>query len=207
MEVFLAVRAELMEHCAGFEGVFAQFKRMEELDEEEDVSGGTMFREVLKTVRQAFGLAGKLGRLAIARNEALAEHGMGLGEYTYVYAQAYFAWLDMEAVCDDGGHVDVDDTSPRVRRALRQMLRHQYEDLDASFHPQREVLMAELTDELSRLGDYRQCYPWEGCLPPRIADALAPYRGRLEAAFCPETAPFALSVHREGKGGLSIQSD
>nr|MBC8424530.1 hypothetical protein [bacterium] len=147
MEVFLAVRTELMEHCAGFEGVFEQFRRMDELEEEE-ASGGTMFREVLKTVGKAFGLAGKLGRLAGARNESLAEHGMGLGEYSYIYAVSYYAWLEVKVEDMDGGNVEVDDSSPRVRRALRDMLRHQHEDLEASAHRDREALLAELSDEL-----------------------------------------------------------
>lgn len=207
MEVFLAVRTELMDHCAGFEGAFEQFRRMEALDEEEDVSGGTMFREVLKTVGKAFGMAGKLGRLAGARNERLAEHGMGLGEYSYIYAVSYYAWLEVKVEDMDGGNVDVDDSSPRVRRALRDMLRHQHEDLKTSFHPDRESWLAELSTELERLDDDRSLYPWEGNVPERLADTLAPYRGRLETVFCADTAPFALSIHREGQGGLSIHAD
>ncbi len=208
LEVFLDVRTDLMAHCEGFEKIFGQFRRMEELDEQ-GVSGGTKIREVIKTVGQAFGMAGKLGRLAVARNEALAGHGMGLGEYTYIYALAYYAWLDVELIDLNDEHVEIDaeDQSPRVRRALREMLRHQLEDLEASLHPDRESLMGELKAELLRLGDDRDLYPWDGTFPARIAASLAPYRGRLEAAFCRDTAMFELSVHRQGKGGLSIRAD
>ncbi len=206
MEVFLAVRSELMEHCAGFEGAFEQFRRMEDLDDEE-TSGGTKFREVLKTIGQGFGMAGKLGRLAGDRNVSLAEHGMGLGEYSYIYAVAYYAWLEVKVEDLGDTDVEVDDATPRVRRALREMLRHQHADLTASAHLDREALLGELSAELERLGDDRSLYPWEGNVPAHIADALAPYRGRLEAAFCPATTPFALSIHQEGKGGLSIRSD
>ena len=210
LETFIAVRTDLMEHCEGFEETFDQFRRMERL-EDEGASGGEKFREILKTVGKAFGIAGKLGRLAVARNEVLSERGMGLGEYTYIYALAYFAWLGVDSEFEDFEDADVDvdmeDASPRVRRALRGMLRHQLEDVEASFHPDRDALAAELADELERLDDDRDRYPWQGAVPARLADALAPYRGRLEAAFCPETAQFELAVHREGEGGLSIHSD
>ncbi|MBU0743252.1 hypothetical protein KKG45_13765 [bacterium] len=206
LEIFIAVRADLMEHCEGFDETFAQFRRMEELDEQE-TSGGKKFREVVKTVGKAFGLAGKLGKLAVARNEVLAAHGMGLGEYSYIYALTYYAWLDVKVADPDGCNVEMDDSSPRVRQALRGMLRHQLEDLEAADRPDREVLRGELEAELLRLGDDHDLYPWQRAVPERIAASLAPCRGRLEAVFCRETAPFELSVHRQGQGGLSIRSD
>jgi len=206
VEVFLDVRTVMMEHCGGFAETFAQFQHMEDL-EEEDVSGGEMFKEILKTVKSAFGMAPKLGKLANARNETLAEHGMGLGEYTYIYAVAYYSWLEVKMFDFEDENVQMDDASPRVRRALRDMLRHQLEDLQASADPEWSALEDELTTELSRLDDNRSLYPWEGSVPAHLAEALAPYRGRLEAVFCPETAPFALSTHRQGQGGLSIHSD
>lgn len=205
MEIFLDVRTELMAHCGEFAEAFAQFRRMDALDEDE-LSGGQKIKEVFKTVREGFGMAGKLGRLAVHRNEALQDHGMGLGEYTYIYALAYYAWLEVQVEDIDDDNVQVEDSSPRVRRALRDMLRHQLDDArDATGSD--PVLIEELVTELERLGDDRSLYPWQGAVPARIDAALAPYRGRLEAAFCPETAIFALSTHREGNKGLSITSD
>jgi len=206
LETFLDVRAVMMEHCGGFAEIFAQFRRMDRLDEE-GVSGGEKFKEVLRTTKSAFSMPSKLGKLANARNKTLAEYGMGLGEYTYIYALVYYAWLEVKEIEFDDENVDIEDSSPRVRRELRGMLRHQLEDLQSSADPDLGPLADELEVELARLDDDRVRYPWEGSLPARIAAALSPYRGRLEATFCPDTAPFALSVHKQGQGGLSIHSD
>lgn len=206
IEVFLDVREVLMAHCDDFGAAFAQFRRMDELDNDE-ISKGKMFTEVLKTVKEGFGMAGKLGRLAVDRNETLTERGMGLGEYTYIYALVYYAWLDVTVADFDDSHVEVDDAGPRVRRALRTMLEHQSEDVRDQPSPGDPALLGELEAELARLEDDRDLYPWQGAVPERIATALAPYRGRLEAAFCVATAPFALTVTREEGGGLSIHSD
>ena len=206
VETFLDVRAVMMEHCGGFSEIFAQFRRMDRL-EDEGASGGEKFKEVIRTVKSAFSMPAKLGKLANARNEALAEYGMGLGEYTYISALTYYAWLEVKEFEFDDENVDMEDSSPRVRRELRGMLRHQLEDLQASADPDRGPLADELEAELARLDDDRGLYPWEDNLPARIAEALSPYRGRLETTFCPDTAPFALSVHEQRGGGLSIHSD
>ncbi len=206
LEVFLDVRMVMMEHCGGFAETFARFQHMEDLDED-SMSGGEKFRAVFKTVKSAFGLAPKLGKLANTRNETLAEYGMGLGEYTYIYAVAYYAWLEVKMFEFDDSNMEIEDASPRVRRSLRSMLRHQLEDLQASADPERHTLEQALESELARLDDDRGLYPWEGNVPTRFAEALAPYRGRLEAVFCPETASFALAVHRQGQGGFSVSSD
>ena len=208
IEAFLEVRVELMEHCVDFNETFAQFGRMDDLDDE-DVPKSTVFKEVVKTVGKAFGLAGNIGRFAVARNEALTRHEMGLGEYTYIYALAYYAWFGKEQLDldDDGVKIDTEDASPRVRRSLRIMLRHQLEDLEASDLPDRDVMITELQTELATLNDDHGRFPWQDGPPDRVAAALEPYRDMLEDVYCVGTSMFEMAVTRHGKGGLSISSD
>ena len=202
--IFLDVQEGLGSHCAGFTRTFERFREMDRLDGDQ-ASGGEKFRLVMKTMKEAVGMPRRLGRLAIDRNGALAEAGMGLGEFTYIYALAYYAWLDIRPEDHVDGNVEMEDASPRVRSALREMLDHQLEDVRAAASD--PALIAELEAEIDRLDDDRSLYPWQGAVPARVDAALAPYRGRFEASFCEATAPFILAVHREGAGKFSIQVD
>lgn len=201
MEVFLAVRDDLLEHCEAFEETFAQFEHMDELADDEDTTKMEMFRGVMGTMGNVMGFAGRMGGFARARNEALLEHGMGLGEYTYIYVLGYLSWLDMAGE----GQPDDEIASRRVRGALRDMLRHQLDALrnDAPDDPFIETL----TDEILTLESDHDRLPWADGLPPAVEASFAPYRDDVRRTWCLGTSPFELTVFRSKSGGFAIEGD
>lgn len=202
MEAFLAVRDTLMSHCGEFTEAMEQFRRMDALGEHPPA--GVVVGEVLRTMRRALGMAGTIGRFNTDRNRALLEHGMGLGEYTYVYAVVYHGWLGER---EENTHVKVenDDSGPRVRRDLRAMLRRQLDELTAAGGD--PDLAVRLRRELVRLKEDRRRYPWRDGVPPALLTSLEPYRDRLESLYCPDMSPFELTIARSRHGGVSIHGD
>ena len=108
LQAFIAVRKSILDHCEEFEDVQEAFLEMEELDQEGDPPPArAVIRGVGRVMGVAFGLVGKIGGLVEDRNEALLEHDMGLGEYTWIYVLAYNSYLGMRpntGIDDEEGH-------------------------------------------------------------------------------------------------------
>jgi hypothetical protein len=203
LDAFLAVRGELMEHCRGFDETFDQFERMEEIDDQ-DVPKSVMFREVLGTVGKAMGLAGRMGSYAKDRNETLLDRGMGLGEYTYIFVTVYYSWLGKD-VQPGSREFDEDRATTRVRKALREMLRSQLEDLRAASPD--SPLIEELRAEIEILNDDHDRLPWRDGPPAAVTAGLEPRRAEIEAVWCEGTSPFELHIHRSENKGFSIYTE
>ena len=203
LRIFLTIRETLMEHCAGFDDTFAQFERMDELEEDE-ASKSQMFGEVFSTVTKALGLPARMGKYATARNDALLEHGMGLGEYTYIFVLTYYSWLGKD-VAPEAMEFDEERAPTHVRDALRGMLRSQLEDLRAA--DPSSPLQADLCTEIEAMIDDEDRLPWRDGLPPAIVAGLEPQRSRIEAAWCDGTSPFELIIHRTENKGFTIRAD
>jgi hypothetical protein len=131
-----------------------------------------------------------MGEFFRARNDALAEVDMGLGEYTYLYALS--------------GREDR-SFSNRVQSDLRRMLDNQRTAIDA-LDEEAVVEFRDLLDrEIAALENDPQRLPWQEGLPPQIEASLAPYRDEIEALFCPDA--FGLELMRNEKFGIGIRGD
>lgn len=178
---FLEVRSSLMGLCDEFDAAQGTFHSVDALDVEELPSA----REIAGTTRGFAGTAVEIspliGRFFKQRNLALLEAGIGLGEYSYIYALAYREqFLDEsieEPLFAQGGPI-----SPEVSEALRAILAHQVDLLGqgAEADTRRRGLDAEI---LAMERDPRRS-PWRNGLPPAVEASLQPYREQLDAAFC-----------------------
>jgi hypothetical protein len=162
----------------------------------------------LRAARAGISMAPRFLEFAKARNEALVEAEMGLGEYTWIYWLTYHAWLGhpageslleeyMEVREDPEGSVqmhiegfDPEEARSRLRRDIRAMLRNLEDELaagsgTAEFHDL-------VTDELAALGADSRRIPWEDGLPDAFTVGLEPYREGLEATYSPATNQFEL---------------
>jgi hypothetical protein len=176
---------------------------LEDEGEEIDVeSGGTVFQK-LKLV---FGLIPQIADYFKARNQALLDAGMGMGEYYYIYSLVYFAWLDKSLVDgpsfpitgeegdfgvsyenrDDEEALEMrrDISLRRLHRMLLPMLRNQYAKLEqesgvAVSQEWKEALAAEI----EAMESDRHRLAWQDGLPEVIASSLKPYRDRLDASY------------------------
>lgn len=213
METFLAIRAATAESRAAVQHSFEVLPLSEDEAHELDEQG---FFEKMGSVAgitsSAFGLAGRIGEFFVARNNAFAEQGMGLGEYGYIYVLAYYNWLgkspqDGPAVDGDSSH-DFERTYSRVRRNLISNLENQLARVDAGGGVEAAPNDARraLEAEIQAMRDDRHRIPWEDGLPAPIEESLRPYREALDSSYDPATNPFELA-RMEQRGNFSFDVD
>ena len=169
-------------------------------------------RSTFKITRAGLGLGAEMGALFAARNQAMADAGMGFGEYTYIYTLAYYSWLGHspeegpETAGGDGeaafgprmGNVFFG----RVRGDLLQMLRNQLAGVPADEADWRQTLSAEIA---AMEADSRRL-PWQDALPAAVTASFEPYRDRLEATYSPATNAFELGRNKK-RGRFSVTAD
>ncbi len=225
MEAFLAVRDSLALFRERIDASFDAFSRVEEEIEEEE----SVVRKILKGLavgKRGVGFGGDIGRFFAARNQALLEVGMGLGEYTYIFVLAYYSYLghtpsdgpeDSDLKVEFEGDLYTrdrqeqewsgrDGTSRRVRRDFLAMM---YNLLD-SLPPEggsaaADTWRATVAEEISALEADRRRMVWQDGLPPALEASLRPYRDELIASYRPAVNVFELARNR--KTGWSIRSD
>ena len=223
MEAFLAVReanSPARETVAqAFESISTTAQEARELES----------KPLLDKVRSIFGIVGSAadfgGDIAgffDARNRAMLEHDIGMGEYTYIYVLAYYSWLERSPgdapgnarVNTRSGNISIgrgrgapqelgDIGNSRISSDVLSMLQNQLdalpEETDDSW---REELAAE-SEMLERDSDR---LPWQDGVPAPILASLEPFRERLEAAYNPSTNAFEL-LRNKRRGLWSIQAE
>ncbi len=218
LEVFLAVRdAELPARRALEASLETVTKARADLDTRQ---GG--LRDIFTMVRTGASTVPEIAGFLKARNQALLDHGMGLGEYSYLYAIAYAAWLKKPPEDGPGfrmtgpGGVAYDRDSlegsknlmrGRVHRLILAMMWNQQAKLQAGLQTgtPRAAAGAEgswanaLLAEIKTMETNGLRVPWEDGLPDVIARTLGPYRARLEASYSRLTNPFEIAVQMRSR--------
>ena len=190
LERFLRVRDDSSGARIKIENAFGALPMSEARRDELDAQKGTRkLRSVFGIVRAAFGLGARMGEFFEARNQALLDQGMGMGEYVWVYTVAYYAGLGHELEDGPGEEGELSTSPTRLRRELRGMLERQLQALPADADPGwRDTLVREV-EQVRDAGRV----PWQDGLPEQMTAVLAPFRDRLEAAYSPATNPFELT--------------
>lgn len=212
MEAFLAVREATGEARERLTAAWADIPLSPSAARElENQSFVEKMQSTYKITRAGLGLGREMGKFFEARNQAMADAGIGLGEYTYAYALAYYAWLGHPpdegpetASGDDGFGPGMGNAFlGRVRDELLAMLRNQLEALPPDTP---EAWRQALTDEIARVEDDRDRLPWQDGLPSPVAESFEPYRDRLEATYSPATNAFELGRNSK-RGRFSITAE
>ena len=199
LAVFLAIREALAEPRDNLTQAVEGFAPA-------DGEGGmaTGFR----AARAGLGMAPGVLEFSRARNEALLEHEMGLGEYTWIYWYTYTAWLGHPAddsllheIMDQrsqGGGVEIridgglepERLTWRLRRDITAMLRNLLDELESEIEalPFRDSVAAEVA--ALKVDPAR--VPWQDGLPEGFDLGLEPHRGALEATYSKASNPFEL---------------
>jgi len=166
----------------------------------------------LSKIKSAFQGLGSLGtgagRYISTRNEALLEHEMGFGEFTYLSSLVYYGWLGKSLVLSIDGGDDGDEIRrwARVSKMFKGLLLRQRDAARDAGDP--GGIVSALEFQLSELALDDEWVPWvEGGLPASTEDSLAPYRERFEALYADTgallgvapTAPTAGSISRSSK--------
>lgn len=205
LEAFLRVRRAVQEHCAEIGATEAGIEAMDRLDGQEQPAGIEILDAFGETAKSVFGMVPAMGRFFRARNAALLEVDMSLGEYTYVYVLAYGPTiLGAEA----GGEDATEEAylSARVRETLRRQLRNRLAAMDERGEEwggteERRLLVEEITV----LEDHTGRLPWCHARPPALQASLAPYETQLAELFCRDAVHLELTRNRSF--GIGIQGD
>lgn len=216
MESFLAVRRLLHPRCEAFATLQEDFKsmdrrsrKMEGMDEE------AAKQEMKEMAREGGGLLKKmvlLGRdlaeFSIARNEALLQQRMGLGEYTWLYVISYYSWLghrpqSFPAAQEEKPRIFHDRVLGEVRAMAERHVTELEDSLDGQpgdmgGHPGRPRRLARWRRELEAAAGDPERIPLEDGLPEELAASLEPYRAELEELYCPQTGELEFMRTVEG---------
>jgi hypothetical protein len=204
MAAFLTVREALREVHAEVMRVDGQMGDFERLAEDGEPPMRVALPAVVRMSKAMMGLPRVFGEIESARNRALVEVGMGLGEYTYIYAMAYHDELMDPAA---GVHLfGSSAASSRVRDELRGMIRRQLDAARTALGDE-DPRVAALAAELDALDGDAGRIPWADGLPPEIAAGFAPFRERLEAGYSAAAAELDLLNSSVKHGGLTITMD
>ena len=174
-------------------------------------------KNIFEMVKLGFGLVPQIAEFMKFRNQALLDAEMGMGEYTYIYAIAYFSWLEKPPedgpdfeVMEEGegsrlGEMDLEEIREerrdsmlrRLHRALLPMLQNQLEKLGTAGSSESiSEWKDQLQAEIQALEDDRFRLPWEDGLPDVIKTSLEPYRDRLDRSYNAMTNPFELTIEQ-----------
>ena len=152
-----------------------------------------------------FGLIPQIADYFKARNQALVDAGMGVGEYYYIYVVAYYSWLgkdpedgppfsmtneedfkDWDWDEEDLKEVRRDDVLRKLNRMMLPVLRNQYAKLsEGELIESQEDWQEILAAEVAAMEADRFRLLWQDGLPDVIKASLLPFRERLEASYSP----------------------
>jgi hypothetical protein len=200
IEVFLGVRRAFTEPCADLTHAEQQMQKMETFDDQDEVDRMEVMKEVFSLTKSMMGVGPVLGHFYEIRNQSLLDAGMGLGEFTYIFAIAYNDRLLDEP---EGEQLfGPTATNRRVRMALRTMLENQLEVLQSAGGGETDIAALEAEIDAMREDDRR--IPWQDGIPPDIAEALEPYRAELDELYCPAMAALELMINE--RHGPAVES-
>lgn len=214
IEVFLSVREKLREPQGEVEALVADFPPDDLLRQEKS------FRTVFKVLQSIVDLMKPVMAYVDARNDALLEAEMGLGEYVYIYSLAYYSWLGRpledgpvfqkqaegvragEKILSKGDSpFSPDQVRRRYRRYMLSILRNQLDSLPAGAGDEWRT---RLQEEIGRFEGNPGRVAWKDGLPTAIESSLAPYRERFEGSYHAVTNPFEMPLREnEGRGGAN----
>ena len=175
-------------------------------------------KNVFEMIKLGFGLVPQIAEFLKFRNESLLDAEMGMGEYYYIYAIAYFSWLgklpedgpDFEVSGEEDrgvrlGEMDIEEIREerrdsmlrRLHRTLLPMLQNQNKKLMARGSSDTQSEWRELLKaEIQAMEEDRFRLPWEDGLPDVIRASLDPYRDRFEQSYNVMTNPFELTIEQ-----------
>ena len=202
VSAFLAVREALAEIHAEIEDVDREMGDFEDLTEDGEPQLRKALPAVFRMTKSMMGLPWVFGEIERARNRALVEAEMGLGEYTYIYIVAYHD--ELVSPKSEANLFGASAANRRVRATLRGMIERQLSAARAE-RAEDDELVTALAAELDALESDDRRILWQDGLPEPIAECFGPYRERLDATYSTAAAEFELLNSTIRAGGLSIE--
>lgn len=196
LEIFLAVREATLEYRTNITRFFSGIPTEGGSDSK---PLGEEMESIFQRMKSVVGMGADIGHLFEARNRALLNKGMGLGEYTYIYVLAYYSWLGHSPGDGPGrnantSYVMVRTQSQRSHDLIR-MLSNQLDSAeDAGDTDEWDRWRSDLASEIDEMKNNEGRVPWKDSIPRKTEESLEPFRDRLEQSYSPITNPFELSL-------------
>jgi hypothetical protein len=200
LEIFLAVREATQEYRTDIIHFFSGIPMNEGTGRELDAKPlGEKIGTIFQGMRSVVGMSEDIGHLLEARNQALLDNGMGLGEYTYLYVLAYYSWLGHSPGDGPGKNANTSYVMLRSQsqrhRDLIGILSNQLDSLaDSGDTEEWKQWRSDLAVEIEEMKHSEGRVPWKDSVPRKTAESLQPFRDRLEQTYSPITNPFELSL-------------
>ena len=198
MESFIRVRQAVQPNCAVFHRILDDIMELEAIEEDGEMPTGEKASRGLQSIKSMFNAAPNYLEFMDARNTALLDQEMGLGEYFYIYLAAYGEQLagESESRYADMGEAGI---SPRTKGEIVLILQNQLVALESSGHETSgEELAAVLEAEIEALESGLHSAPWPNGPPDRTGESLAPFREHLDELYCTGIARTELMQKNRG---------
>ena len=165
----------------------------------DDIEDDASLWDVFTLIKSGFGLIPDIVRYYKARNKALMEVQMGLGEYLYVYTNAYFVLLkkspsdgpkfrlegegsnESERYGDEVFELRYDRVSKKINRLAREHLKNLKVLLDRT-DPSNKILPV-IEEEIIKLNSNRNLIPWMDSKPEFVSLQFNNYSEELDSSY------------------------
>jgi hypothetical protein len=186
MRRFIGVRRVLAPRCGEVSDLTDSFRRVQSAAKESgpDVMG--LFSRIAGALRRMPRMGVAFGAYVADRNKALLDHGMGLGEYTWIYVVTYFALLEQPPATLLPSSNRPGLFQDRIYPQMARLIEGHIEDTGMTTGP--------WVEELARLRKDRERVPFSGNLPPELAASLEPHRLAVAGVACPAAAELDVTI-------------
>jgi hypothetical protein len=184
LESFIRVREAVQTHCVDYQAILADVIELESLEENQEISAGDKASRGIEGIKSLFSAGPKMMKFSVARNKALLEENMGLGEYLYIYLTAYGEQLANESV---SAYAKMDEAyvSRRARKEFTKILANQVTALEASGKLSSDGnLITQLREEIEALSDGSRTSPWPNGPVGKARESFAPFQAQLSELYC-----------------------
>lgn len=194
IERFILVRQAVQPGCAAYREVLDGIVELAAIKTDETISGGEAASRGLRGFKSVFKAGPRMLQLIDARNSALLEQEMGMGEYMYLYLAAYAEQL---AMADTTAYAETDEAyiSPRTRQEYMQILRNQVANAESIGH---DKTAHELRLEIESMENGVHSSPWPAGPPSGIRQSLSPYVEQIAELYCEGIV--AIELQQKNKG-------
>lgn len=195
VQVFIEVRRAQEEWRQNVSLAFEEFLVNKQ---DQESSGVSHFWKLLRATTD---MAPSLAGLWSSRNQALLDHGMGAGEYSYLYCLAYYSYLgydpgdgaqdsELDFGHSGGTGLNVSTEGELTEAERRDAAWSRVHDLMLPFLEAANQAgssdaqwLDDLGEELELLQASPLRYPWREGAPRSLADVFRPFRRDLELQY------------------------
>jgi len=197
---YCAVRRALFPMCETVTAHQEAFQRMETHRTSEDPPPVDLLVDVARAARSVFSMGDEFGEYLIKRNETMVDYEIGLGEYTWIYVLANYAWQENQPVKIVPGQSRPSIFHARVFPEVREMIRRHIPVIEKAIpkskpidRPALEEQLAAWTRELEALDNDDQRIPFQDGLPAELEASMRSFRTQIKQAACPAAGELDLT--------------